>query len=117
MIRESDDIKMDSVVFLKKSTASIKGTSGLVYFFKYRIKKSDDWKIGFSGLQSFKENEPSSNDKLSILTDKKLLANEPVDDQLNLQLRKVVFGFFNSSRNFYRNDQGYFNFGQGADYE
>ena len=117
MIRESDDIKMDSVVFLKKSTASIKGTSGLVYFFKYRIKKSDDWKIGFSGLQSFKENEPSSNDKLSILTDKKLLANEPVDDQLNLQLRKVVFGFFNSSRNFYRNDQDYFNFGQGADYE
>ncbi|MEX0636254.1 MAG: TraB/GumN family protein, partial [Ferruginibacter sp.] len=40
MIGESDEIKLDSVVFLKKSTAFIKGNSGLVYFFKYRIKKS-----------------------------------------------------------------------------
>lgn len=116
MIRESDDFKMDSVVFLKKMKAAIKGESGLVYFFKYRIKKSDDWKIGFSGLQPLKENTTSSNDELSFLTDKKLIATEPLDDQLNLQLRKVVFGYFNSSRNFYRNERSYFDYSQMGDY-
>lgn len=116
MIRESDDIKMDSVVFLKKMKAGIKGESGVVYFFKYRIKKADDWKIGFSGLQPLKENTPSSNDELSYLTDKKLIATEPLDDQLNLQLRKVVFGYFNSSRNFYRSEQNYLDYSQMGDY-
>ena len=116
MIRESDEIKMDSVVFLKKMNASIKTESGVVYFFKYRIKKTDDWKIGFSGLQPFKESEVSSNDELSYLTDKKFIANEPMDDQLNLQLRKVVFGYFNSSSNFYRNTRDYYNYGEGVDY-
>jgi hypothetical protein len=116
MIRESDEIKMDSVVFLKKMNASIKTESGVVYFFKYRVKKTDDWKIGFSGLQPFKESEVSSNDELSYLTDKKFIANEPMDDQLNLQLRKVVFGYFNSSSNFYRNTRDYYNYGEGVDY-
>jgi hypothetical protein len=116
MIRESEEIKMDSVVFLKKMNASIKTESGVVYFFKYRIKKTDDWKIGFSGLQPFKESEVSSNDELSYLTDKKFIANEPMDDQLNLQLRKVVFGYFNSSSNFYRNTRDYYNYGEGVDY-
>ena len=40
MIRESEEIKMDSVVLLKKMNASIKSKSGVVYFFKYHPTKT-----------------------------------------------------------------------------
>ena len=117
IVRENKSVKMDAVEFIKKSTASIKGNVGVVYFFKYRIKKTDEWKIGISGLQPLKENEVSSNDDLVLLTDKKLVANEPIEEQLNLQLRKLIFGYFNSSRNFYRSNEAYFNYEQMAGYD
>ncbi|MEO7045846.1 MAG: hypothetical protein ABI091_11110, partial [Ferruginibacter sp.] len=68
------------------------------------IKKEDDWKIGISGLQPVNEAELSSNDDLSLLTDKKLKEYEPIDEQLNEQLKKVLFSFHKSARNFYSND-------------
>ncbi|RYY72156.1 MAG: hypothetical protein EOO13_00430 [Chitinophagaceae bacterium] len=96
--------KMDSLVFIKKMTTSIKSKTGQVYFFKYRIKKTDDWKIAFSGLQPLNEKELSSNDELTSLTDKKLLKDQPLDEQLNKELKKQVFGFYNSGKNFYGSD-------------
>jgi hypothetical protein len=42
LVRQLESEKMDAVVFLKKSPASIKGKTGLLYFFKYRVKKTDD---------------------------------------------------------------------------
>lgn len=93
--------KMDSLVFLKKSVTTIKNKTGQVYFFKYRIKKTDDWKIAFSGLQPLKDKELSSDGELTSLTDKKLMKDEPLDEQLNKELKKSVFSFYNSGKNFY----------------
>jgi uncharacterized protein YbaP (TraB family) len=110
LVRQLESDKMDSVVFLKKTPASIKGKSGMLYFFKYRVKKTDEWKIGISGLQPYPEKELSSNDDLVSLTDKKLISTEPVDEQLNQQLKKLVFPFYNSGKNFYRADSDYMNY-------
>ncbi len=107
MVMQNDNLKIDSVLFIKKSRASIKGESGMVYFFKYRVKKTEDWKIGISGLQPFAENELSSNNELAVLTDKKLLITEPIADQLETQLKKQVFPFYNSGKNFFKNDKNY----------
>lgn len=110
VVMQNEYDKMDSIVFIKKMPASIKNKTGQVYFFKYRIKKTDDWKIAFSGLQPSKDKELSGDDRLTMLTDKKIQKDQPLDDQLNKELKKMVFSFFNSGRNFYQSDYGYGNY-------
>ena len=73
----------------------------MVYFFKYRFKKEDDWKIGISGLQAKDEKVIFTDDKLTSLTDKKIKKDEPLEDQLQDQLKKILFSFHPSARNFY----------------
>ncbi|RYY49837.1 MAG: TraB/GumN family protein [Chitinophagaceae bacterium] len=104
VVMQNEYDKMDSIVFLKKVTSNIKNKSGQVYFFKYRIKKTDDWKIAFSGLQPMNEKEISSDDELTLLTDKKIAKDQPLDEQLQKELKKVVFSFYNSGKNFYGSD-------------
>ncbi|MDB5202532.1 MAG: lipoprotein [Ferruginibacter sp.] len=104
LVGESNANKIDSIVFLKKTSATLNGRTGMVYFFKYRIKKSDDWKIGVSGLQPVNEKELSSEVDLVVLTDKKIKEYEPLNDQLNLQLKKLLFGFHKSAKEFFSND-------------
>ncbi len=117
MLMQSDGPQMDSVAFLKKLPASVKGKTGMVYFFKYRQKKTEDWKIGMSGLQPLSAKDVSANDVLASLTDKRLLVNEPLDDQLQKQLKKKVFPFYSSGKNFYREENNYLYNKSLGDYE
>ncbi|HMD01080.1 MAG TPA: hypothetical protein VKH37_13045, partial [Ferruginibacter sp.] len=107
MVEDKDYDKIDSIVFLQKQIAEYPGKRGTVYFFKYRVKKEDDWKIGMSGLQPEKESEVSSNDRLADMTDKKIKIDEPLEDQLQKLLKKTLFGFHKSGRNFYGSDDYY----------
>ena len=108
LVMQKQHAAFDSVVFLKKIVASIKNENGYLYCFKYRLKKVDDWKIGISGLQPLDEKKLSSDDKFVRLTDKKLVTTSSLDEQLNEQLKKLIFPFYNSGKNFYRNDGDYF---------
>ncbi len=74
---------------------------GYVYFFKYKFKAEDDWKIAISGLQPLNQQEVSSNGKVVKLTGKKLTAKEPVADQLEEQLKKVLFSLHESAYGFF----------------
>ena len=116
MVAQNEKNKIDSVVFINKIPTALKQKKGMLYFFKYRIKKTDDWKIGISGLQPINENELSSNDDLSLLTDKKLKEYEPQEEQLNLQLKKLLFGLHKSAKNFFSNDNAYDNYKTQDDY-
>ncbi len=93
--------KMDSIVFIRKFPASYLDKKGVIYCFKYRVKKDDDWKIGISGLQSENEKEIFIDDKLTSMTDKKIKADEPLDEQVQNLLKKKLFSFHKSARNFY----------------
>ena len=42
-----------------------------------------------------------TDDKLTSLTDKKIKKDEPLEDQLQDQLKKILFSFHPSARNFY----------------
>ncbi len=117
LLADKDYDKIDSVVFIKKQTAAYPGKKGVVYFFKYRIKKEDDWKIGISGLQPENEKEVGSDDKLATMTDKKLKADEPQDEQLQKQLKKLLFTFHKSGKYFYGADDYYGKFKRTGDYE
>ncbi len=101
LVADKNYDKIDSIVFLQKQPATYQGKKGTVYFFKYRVKKEDDWKIGISGLQPEDEKNISSDDKLVSMTEKKIKPDEPLDEQLQKQLKKILFSFHNSGKNFY----------------
>ncbi len=104
MVRDKGIAKIDSIVFLSKQPATYQHKKGMVYFFKYRVKKDDDWKIGISGLQPEKSSAVSSDDGLARMTDKKLKEAKPIGEQLQEQLNKLLFNFHNSSKYFYTNN-------------
>ena len=101
LVADKNYDKVDSIVFLLKQPAAYQGKKGTVYFFKYRVKKEDDWKIGISGLQPENEKDISSDDELTSMTGKKIKPDEPLDVQLQKQLKKILFSFHNSGKNFY----------------
>lgn len=107
LVMQNDDAPIDSVVFIKKMLTNIKSEKGYLYFFKYRQKKTDEWKIGISGLQPANEKELSSNDRFARLTDKKIVTTTSLDDQLNDQLKKLIFPVYNSGKNFFKGDGEY----------
>ncbi len=101
LVEDKEDAKIDSIVFLSKQPASYDDKKGIVYFFKYRIKKEDDWKIGVSGLQPLNSKKISSDDKLASMTDKKINDDDPLNEQLQEQLKRVLFTFHKSAKNYF----------------
>jgi len=101
LVADKNYTKIDSIVFIKKQTATCMGKTGVVYYFKYRVKKEDDWKIGISGLQPADEKNIYTDDLLTSMTEKKIKADEPLDEQLQTQLKKRLFAFHQSGKDFY----------------
>jgi uncharacterized protein YbaP (TraB family) len=101
LLADKNYTKVDSMVFIKKQPVAYLDKKGVVYFFKYRVNKEDDWKIGISGLQPEDEKSIYTDDKLTSMTDKKIKKDEPLDEQLQNQLKKILFSFHKSARNFY----------------
>ncbi len=97
--------KPDSIVYLSNKAISFRNKKGLVYFFKYRLKKDEGWKIGISGLQPENSDEVSSNSKLVRLTDKKIKDDEPLTDQLDNELKRLLFSLSKSGKNFYLSEK------------
>jgi hypothetical protein len=95
--------KLAKIEFVKKRYMELKDQKGYVYFFKYKIKNDDEWQMGISGLQPVDITDVSSNDDLVKMTEKKLKQEEPVDEQFETQLKRMMFGRHKSSRNFYTN--------------
>jgi len=93
--------KVDSVVFIKKQAATYLDKKGVVYFFKYRVKKEDEWRMGISGLQSEDEKIIFTDDRLTSMTDKKIKKETPQEEQFKEQLKKMLFNFHPSARSFY----------------
>jgi uncharacterized protein YbaP (TraB family) len=99
--------KIDSIALVGKRAVSYAGQAGQVYFFKYRVKKEDDWKIGISGLQPLDGQTVSSNDRLVSMTGKKLKDDVPEMEQYEKELKKMVFALYSSGVQFY-NDNDYY---------
>jgi uncharacterized protein YbaP (TraB family) len=82
------------------------GKKGRVYFFKYKIKKDDDWQIGISGPQPENNKNVNADDDLVKLMDKKLKEDEPVLEQFEKKLKQLLLSSRKSAANFY-NDREY----------
>jgi hypothetical protein len=113
----------DSVVFLDKLPAKFKSEQGYVYFFKYKQRKDDlVWKIATAGLISkdpkhfeiedtaiskkpviYKNGFLSYNElyDLTFFTDTKLMADQPLSEQLDKQLKIMLYSHRKSAKEFY----------------
>ncbi|MEP7165881.1 MAG: TraB/GumN family protein [Ferruginibacter sp.] len=107
LVKQNEFDKLDSIVYLSRQPVMVKGKSGLVYFFKYRIKATDQWRIGISGLQPENINMVSSDFSIVSMTDVKLKDNGLENEQLNVQLKKILFGLHKSGKNFYSGNDLY----------
>jgi uncharacterized protein YbaP (TraB family) len=104
LLQDKNYATIDSVEYISRQTAVHNHRSGMVYFFKYRVKKTDDWKIGISGLQPINPATVSSNTVLVNMTDKKLKPGEPQQQQLQQQLKYTLFSLHNSARYFFNHN-------------
>lgn len=119
--------KPDSVYYIDRLPAQIKDRKGYAYFFRYKQKKDDiTWRIGVVGLlpenpaefewpdQKSKVYQPrrysysyfgyddnSGDYNITGMGYAKLKDYEPVDKQLEKQLKKILYGLKKSGREFY----------------
>jgi len=125
LLHSSYYLKPDSVVFLDSLPADYQGKTGWVYFFRYKQKKDDNyWKLASVGLipkdpdQFIFDDEYEADDAYSVLpgwhvsyttrtggftefTDLKIKEDEPLADQLNRQLKKLLYSKRKSAKMFY----------------
>lgn len=102
--------KFADLKLVDKQVLSVKGDRGIVYLYKYKVNATDDWKMGISGIQPINTNDVSSKADLVKLTDRKLRADQPVNDQFDQQIRRLLFTQHKSARQFYDNGGGGFGF-------
>src|SRR4029079_7260666 len=113
----------DSVVFLDKLPVKFRSEQGYVYFFKYKQRKDDfGWKIAAAGLISkdpkqfevedtsiskkgvvYRNGFPSYNElyDFTSFTDTKLAVDKPFSEQLDKQLRIMLYSHRKSAKEFY----------------
>ncbi len=79
----------------------VKGDKGVMYLFKYKINKDDDWKIGISGIQPLDAKEVNSKEDIVKLTDRKLRVGQPINEQFEQQIKRLLFTQHKSARQFF----------------
>ena len=119
LFNSSEYNKPDTIAFLKALPLQWAGKDGLVYFFKYKRKKDDAWKIVSVGLV---QNDPSKFDfeqerrrayhhelDFTEFSDGKLLEEEPLDPQLQKRIKKMIYARRESAKEFYKDedDEGF----------
>ncbi len=121
-------VNIDTLVLLDKLPATVRGQTGLVWFYKYKKNKSDaNWKIASVGLvpsdstklsfaasrhgngagddydQDYSDNydEDSAGNDLTELGDTRYREEQNLNDQLSRILKRMVYSTHPSGRRFY----------------
>ncbi len=117
----------DTLVYIDRLTASYKGKTGYIYFYKYKNKTEDlSWKLATVGLVPMDPKSFEFDDNLrstpggfnysnffnseyirydfTSLSDTKLSEDEPVSKQLNKALKKMLYSLRKSAAQFYQEE-------------
>ena len=114
LYNSSEYNKPDSIFFLDTLPLLWAKKDGLVYFFKYKRKKDDVWKIASVGLlqkdstqfEFKKERSRNYNFELDFteFSDLRFKEDEPVNDQLFKRLKEMIYAKRSSAKEFYNSD-------------
>jgi len=112
LFNSSEYNKPDSIVFLSSIPLHWANKDGFVYFFKFKRKKDDDWKIASVGLipkdstlfefKSTKERAYSFEFDFTEFSNERLKDDEPIDDQLEQRLKKLMYTKRPGAKEFYK---------------
>ena len=127
LLAEKTYDKPDTLVFVDKLPAEVKGKKGLVYFFKYKTKKDDaSWKLATVGLvpedpkqfefekddkdddrfEGYNEYSTVSRYDFTGFSTTKIKVDEPLLNQLNKELKKMLYSRRKSAKDFYAKEDG-----------
>ncbi len=104
LLNDKNADKFQNCELAGKKLITLKGETGYVYFFRYKLSKDEDWKIGVSGLQPANLKLVSTNDELTKMTGKKITDSEPETNQFNNELKKLMFSVRRSAVYFFGNN-------------
>lgn len=128
LLDENSYDKPDSVVYIDRLPAEIKGHKGFVYFYRYKMKKDDlNWKLATVGLvpqdprvfefenivkPDYSEYYPTSNYRagdyyrldFTSFSSTKIKDDEPLADQLAETLKKLLYSKRKSAKGFYERE-------------
>ena len=120
--------KPDSVVYMDRLKTEYKGKMGYIYFYKYKNKKDDlAWKLATAGLvpenpKQFEFEDTSTKNLLlqkfelvsssrynkydfTEFTDTRINEEEPLNEFLKKQLKKMLYSRRKSAKEFYDDDK------------
>jgi uncharacterized protein YbaP (TraB family) len=109
LLNDKNVDKFQSCELVGKKMITAKEQTGYVYFFKYKLNKDDDWKIGISGIQPANLKDVNTNDDLTRMSNRKLMDNKPVLAQYDEELKKLIFAMHRSA-SYYFNSNLYSNY-------
>jgi hypothetical protein len=101
LLNEKSYKQLQDLQLVDKQVTRLKGDKGVVYLYKYKVNKEDEWKMGISGIQPLDAKEISSKVELVKLTDRRLRPNQPVNEQFEQQLKRLLFAQHKSARQFF----------------
>ena len=137
LFSSSYNSKPDSLVFIDSLPASLKNKKGFVFFYKYKTKKDDlSWKLATAGLLSpdnnpfnYDDDEDDEDDDDDIgytsirsgwnfsrdeskivfteFTDEKIKDEVPLKEQMEKQLKKILYSKRKSAKVFYNEGPDY----------
>ena len=107
LVASRNNNELADIQFVSKQPLQFKQLKGIVYFFKYKVGKDDEWQIGLSGLQPSNPKEVNTANDFVSLTGKKLKSGIPVNTQFDEQLKKLLFSKRKSAAAFYNDNNFY----------
>ncbi|HXB93745.1 MAG TPA: hypothetical protein VNU70_01260, partial [Puia sp.] len=93
-----------AINLVDKQPAQFKEKKGMVYFFRYKINKEDDWQMGLSGIQPGNHKDIGTDPNLVVLTGKKLRAGVPAVQQFEEQWQRLLLSRRKSAAVFFRDN-------------
>ena len=108
LLNSGGESEFFDIQLVGKRTIQFKQQKGILYYFKYKQNKEDEWQIGLSGLQPLNSKDVSTDDDFVRLTGKKIKGNTPELAQFDQQLKRLLFSKRKSAAAFYQ-DGDYYN--------
>ena len=96
-----------AIEYVDKRQVRLKQETGFVYFFKYKLSKDEKWQIGISGLQPLNHAAIGTGDELVKFTNKNIGDHEPLSEQFDKQLLRLIFSRHKSAASFYLDSDYY----------
>jgi uncharacterized protein YbaP (TraB family) len=109
LVSSKVDNELFDIQLAGKQAIQLRGKKGIVYFFRYKTGKDDEWQIGFSGLQPVNVKEVSTDNYFVRLTNKRITPDTPALEQFGLQLKRMMIAKRRSGASFYLDNDYYSN--------